>query len=130
MIYLDACALIKLLIPEPESVALADYLAVVPEPLVTSELSTVELHRALTRLEAGDELHDAADAVLGDLLRLPLGPAVSSAARLPGRHLRSLDALHLATARELAGPLTELITYDKRLAEHAAAAGVTVTAPS
>lgn len=130
MIYLDACALIKLLVPEPESVALADYLADVPESLATSELSTVEVHRALTRLETGPELHDLADTVLAGFLLLPLSPVVAIAARLPGQHLRSLDALHLATAQELAQPLTELVTYDKRLAERAQSHGITVTAPA
>lgn len=130
MIYLDACALIKLLIPEPESIVLADYLAEATEPLATSELSTVEVHRALTGLEVDPDLHGVADALLEDFLRLPLGPVVNSAARLPGQHLRSLDALHLATAQQLARPLTELITYDKRLADHATVAGVRVAAPA
>ncbi|MGH3728452.1 MAG: hypothetical protein ACRDTU_06830 [Micromonosporaceae bacterium] len=69
------------------------------------------------------------DSLLTDSLRLPLGPVVGAASRLAGERLRSMDALHLATAQQLAQPLTELITYDERLASHAAAAGLTVTAP-
>lgn len=129
MIYLDSCALIKLVIPEPESEALADLLGAAAEPLVTSELSTVEVHRALVRLDATDDQHDMADAVLARFIKFPLSTVIPSAARLPGRHLRSLDALHLATAQHLA-QLTELVTYDFRLAEHATAAGLTVSAPS
>ena len=51
------------------------------------------------------------------------------AAVLPGKHLRSLDALHLATARMLGQTLTQFITYDKRLARAARDAGLPVVTP-
>ncbi|WP_086826710.1 type II toxin-antitoxin system VapC family toxin [Allokutzneria sp. NRRL B-24872] len=129
MIYLDACALIKLVLVEDGSVALAEHLQVFTEPLATSELSEVEIHRALIRLEADEDQHMLADQILAGFIRFPLGVIVAEARRLPGQHLRSLDALHLATAIELAQPLTEFITYDKRLAEHARAAGLPVASP-
>ena len=47
----------------------------------------------------------------------------------PDRLLRSLDAIHLATARLLGPELTALVTYDERLAKAAADAGVSVLAP-
>jgi len=44
--------------------------------------------------------------------------------------VRSLDAIHLATALRLGRQLTSFVTYDKRLADAAAAVGLTVHAPS
>jgi hypothetical protein len=54
---------------------------------------------------------------------------VRSAIVEPGRLLRSLDAIHLATARLLGPELTALLTYDDRLAKAAADAGIPVLAP-
>jgi predicted nucleic acid-binding protein len=130
VIYLDSCAIIKLVVPEAESVALADYLDTLTEPLATSELSTVEVHRQLIRIGDDEQLHAVADAVLAGLIPLALAPVIATAARLPGQHLRSLDALHLATAYQFAQPLSAFITYDKRLGEAATAAGLTVTGPA
>jgi hypothetical protein len=47
----------------------------------------------------------------------------------PDRLLRSLDAIHLATARLLGAELTALLTYDDRLAKAAVDAGIPVFAP-
>ena len=47
----------------------------------------------------------------------------------PDRLLRSLYAVHLATARLLGPELTALLTYDARLAKAAADAGIPVLAP-
>ncbi|MGW0518154.1 type II toxin-antitoxin system VapC family toxin [Crossiella sp. NPDC003009] len=127
MIYLDSCALIKLILPEPLSEDLFTYLDSRTEPLVSSELAVVEVHRALTRVEAGDDARTLADEILDNITQLPLAPVVRAAAALPDRYLRSLDALHLATALRV--PTTRFVSYDRRLNEAAAKAGLTVRAP-
>jgi predicted nucleic acid-binding protein len=48
---------------------------------------------------------------------------------VPPPRLRTLDAIHLATALDLADSLSTLLTYDKLLAEAARAAGLTVLSP-
>lgn len=50
------------------------------------------------------------------------------AARLPGR-LRSLDAVHVASAALLGSELIALVTYDQRMADAARSAGLPVTMP-
>jgi predicted nucleic acid-binding protein len=54
---------------------------------------------------------------------------IDVAARLPGASLRSLDALHLATAEAVRPALAWFVTYDKRLAEAASQHGFAVAAP-
>lgn len=129
MIYLDSSAILKLVVPEPESAALFGFLDDHETVLTSSELATVEVHRALHRMghQESHTLHGVAATVLQRLEQLPLAPAIVVAARLPGS-LRSLDALHLATALRLPS-LVALVTYDRRLADHAVAAGVPVEMP-
>jgi predicted nucleic acid-binding protein len=129
VIYLDSSAIFKLVVPEPESAALFTFLDAQDTVLASSELATVEVHRALLRTNRpeGHELHDIADTVLEHLERLPLASVIRSAALLPG-DLRSLEALHLASALRLPS-LSALVTYDRRLAEHAVVAGLPVESP-
>jgi predicted nucleic acid-binding protein len=47
----------------------------------------------------------------------------------PDRGLRSLDAIHLATARVLVPELDGLVTYDERLRKAATDAGLPVISP-
>lgn len=130
MIYLDSSAIFKLVVAEPESAALFTFLDNQDTVLASSELATVEVHRALLRTGRpdGHELHDVADSVLEHLQRLPLASVIRSAGLLPG-DLSILDALHLASALRLPPP-TALVTYDHRLAEHAVAAGLPVESPA
>lgn len=129
MIYLDSCAAIKLLVPEPESATLVDWLtAHESEVIISSGLIRVELHRALHRISAADEVVDQAEQLLDGLHLRPVDAVLQLAAELDGQHLRSLDAIHLATALSATSSPT-FVTYDTRLAEHATRAGLTVTAP-
>lgn len=130
MIYLDTAALVKLLRPEPESDALADWLAERPGVLlVTSVLAEVELPRALRRTTP-DLLSQVPD-LLARLARREIDePVRRAAAGYADSALRSLDAIHLATAMSLAGrDLTAFVTYDRRLLGAAAAANLPVAAP-
>ena len=54
----------------------------------------------------------------------------STAEVIGGRMLRSLDAIHLATAHELRAELTAFVCYDKRLGDSAQALGLPVEAPA
>ncbi|GAA0521791.1 ribonuclease VapC [Saccharopolyspora subtropica] len=130
MIYLDSCAAIKLIIPEPESEALIEWLESHDEPLISSRLLRVELHRALTRLAVASSVRNAADEFLDGLLLRPVDPVLATAAAFDGTHLRSLDAIHLATALDARIALTAFVTYDKRLADAATEAELPVEAPA
>ncbi|MGH3515905.1 MAG: type II toxin-antitoxin system VapC family toxin [Haloechinothrix sp.] len=129
MIYLDSCAAIKLVLPEPESAALVDWLEQTGEPIMSSGLLRVELHRALTRVSAGPEAREQANALLNGVHLRPVDAILERAAALDGMHLRSLDAIHLATALS-PGTRPTLVTYDQRLASHATEAGLTIAAPT
>ncbi len=132
MIYLDACALVKLVVTEQESAALRAHLAKRSQVGIvgfSSELTQVEVRRTLIRRNEDAARHEHADAVLRTYAKLPIAPVLVAAGRLPQQHLRSLDALHLATAASLGKALTEFITYDRKLGKFAEDAGLPVVAP-
>lgn len=130
MIYLDTSALVKLLFEEPESLALAEWLTSrVDVPKVSSDLSTVELLRTCQRIDDG--ALDDARRLLGGIDLLPLDHVVvEQAATISPRELRSLDAIHLASAISLRAELTNFVAYDSRLISAAAAAGLRVISPT
>jgi predicted nucleic acid-binding protein len=125
--YLDSSALVKLAVREPESLALRRYV-VGRRPLVSSALVRTEVARALLPLGAAALRHG--DAVLAriDLVRVS-DRILSAAGVLLPHDIRSLDAIHLATARELGGDLGRLITYDERMAAAGRSLGLTVVQP-
>src|SRR5262249_27783354 len=116
--------------PEAESAALAVFLAArVATPLVSSALLCPELVRAVSRHRP--ELAGRAVALLQRIMTVPLGnDVVRSAATIGAPSLRTLDAVHLATAAIVASQLDAFVTYDKRLAEAAAGIGLEVATPS
>lgn len=128
MIYVDTSALLKLVKPESGSEALATYLHDETD-LVSSALLAVEARRGVLRnaperLPRLDLLLDRVDTVEIS------APVLESASRLPDPLLRTLDAIHLATALLLGDELDALLTYDVRLAEAARALGLATAAPS
>jgi predicted nucleic acid-binding protein len=129
VIAFDTSALVKLVIEEPETHALGTWLrSRGHEPWVASELCRVEVVRAVTRAEpaavgAARELLDGLDLV--PLSRGLLGEA----AALSPPSLRSLDAIHLATAMTLGPELEALLVYDQRLAAAATRAELPVAYP-
>jgi predicted nucleic acid-binding protein len=129
VIYLDASALMKLVRREAETDALCEWLDLHgAQPVVSSELGRVEVLRAARR--AGDPVMAEARAVVGDLDLIPLDRAVQDVAcDIGDRSLRTLDALHLASALLLGDVLTAFVAYDHRLADGARAAGLVVAAP-
>ena len=128
MTYADTSALMKLLIAEAETSALADFLTNVEDRTTSSELTITELLRTVTR--AGVDA--AATALLLrqlDLLAIDEA-SLWRAGRLPSppeTSLRSADAIHIVAAMELGE--SEFLTYDRRQAQAAAERGFTVVAP-
>ncbi|MEI6454129.1 MAG: type II toxin-antitoxin system VapC family toxin [Actinomycetes bacterium] len=129
MIYLDSSALLKLIVEEPESATLAAWLAeYLGVPVVSSELARLEVLRACRRV-APLALSRARELLSGvDLVPLS-GPVIEAAAELEGESLRSLDALHLASALAIKATLEAFVAYDSRLQSAAAAAGLPTSAP-
>jgi len=126
--YADASALVKLVVREPESKALRDYLVTRREPL-TSRVAAVEVRRAIGRV-VDDPNEDALAAVWERVDVVELDAQIADvAARIGPRDLRSLDAIHLASAMAVVDRLDAFVTYDARLADAARELGLTVIAP-
>lgn len=128
--YVDTSAALKLLLDEEHS---TDLYAVFEGtrgtiPWVSSEILRLELMRTVRRvapvilLEALDTLEHLGFVSLA-------GDVVDAAVREPDPVLRSLDALHVATARLLGDQVEAFVTYDRRQAAAAAAAGLPVLSP-
>lgn len=129
MIYVDSCAVVKLIHNEEHTRALKAHLASSLVEIVSSELTKVEVCRTMIRLRQRETTREVTDKVLARVAKLPVEPVLDIAADLDGPTLRSLDALHVATARMLGPAVTEFITYDKRLAKAATDAGLPLTMP-
>ena len=129
MIYLDSSALLKLVRAEEHSADLVAWLADRPDvPLVSSALASVEVLRTCRRID--ERLLDQGRAVLAVLDTVPVDDEIlEAAAELPGPGLRSLDALHLASALALDPDLETFVAYDARLAAAAGDAGLAVARP-
>lgn len=127
-IYLDSSAIVKLVVREPESAALRRYLRR-RRPLISSALAQTEVARALLPL-GSDVLARGQDVLTRiDLARVN-DRVLSAAGSMLPETIRSLDAIHLATAQQLGGALTRIVTYDDRMARGAQALGLPVAAPS
>jgi predicted nucleic acid-binding protein len=127
--YLDTSAAIKLLAEESHSSAFCRFYDNSDGATwVTSALLRVELVRTIRRAmpEAESDARDLLEAF--DFIAID-DPVIEAAMNEPGRMLRSLDAIHLATARALGDDLAGLATYDDRLATAAVAAGIPVIDP-
>lgn len=126
--YLDSSALVKLAVREPESTALRRHLRR-KWPLITSALSRTEVARAL--LPFGPDAVARGDEVLRRLEVIRINDRILRAAgALLPLELRSLDAIHLATAIEIGADLARVCTYDERMAAAAVDLGLAVVAPS
>ncbi|HEX2223385.1 MAG TPA: type II toxin-antitoxin system VapC family toxin [Thermoanaerobaculia bacterium] len=129
LLYLDSSALVKLVLPERETAALR---SILPRfaGLVSSALAEVEVYRAIWRVSSNPKTRQNAGQVLARVNLLDLdNPILSMASALEPKTLRSLDALHLASALSLGTDLQALVTYDARLAEAARQTGLEVLAP-
>jgi predicted nucleic acid-binding protein len=126
--YLDSSAIVKLAVREPETDALRRHLRR-RRTLITSALARTEVLRAL--LPAGEGAMAAGQRVLSriDLVRVN-DQVLGGAGVLLPIELRSLDAIHLATAGRIGRDLGEIVTYDQRMAFAAQQMGFKVSSPA
>ncbi|WP_018156805.1 type II toxin-antitoxin system VapC family toxin [Demetria terragena] len=126
LVYADTSALGALLVAQPETQALVDWLDQTPSRLVSSDLLETELRRMAMR-QGRDQAK--VTAILDGVSLAALDRATyRSAGFLPMPYLRTLDALHLEAAMRL--DAEAILTYDNRLAEAARSAGLDVIAPA
>jgi predicted nucleic acid-binding protein len=129
LLYLDSSALVKLVVAEPETPALLEFLAEWPHR-VSSALARVEVLRAVRRTEAGPAVRRRATRVLARVALVRIDePVLAAAARVAPPQLRTLDAIHVATARSLEG-IAGIVTYDARLGRAASRARLKVWSPA
>jgi len=131
VIYLDSSAIVKMIRREAESRDLVEWLNRRNEPAVTSVLAEVEVPRALRR---SSPAHVAAiAAVLARISRIEMDAAVrATAGAYVTDALRSLDAVHLATAEVLVASgksVSAFVTYDTRQAGAVEPTGIRVETP-
>jgi predicted nucleic acid-binding protein len=148
VLYLDTSALVKLAVAETETAALTEVLGRDSGDLFTSVIGGTELARALHARAANAMGLDAARFAdqarriahpNGHMLQFrdfavrlaPLTPAIAlhAGSLAPGQPLRSLDALHLATALAMGPTLIAVVTYDARMIEAAHHLGLPVASP-
>ena len=130
-LYLDSSAIVKLVKLEPESSALRRFLKRHrADGRVTSSLARVEVVRAVA--PGGAEAVAHARRQLARIDQLNLDPTLlDAAAALPTTAvLRSLDAIHIASALAIGADLRAIVTYDERMTSAAAAEGMVTEAPA
>jgi uncharacterized protein len=128
MIYLDTSAALKLVMPEAETEGLELWIAErATVPRISSRLLRIEMLRSVAR--TAPQRMSRANVVLSAVALVSMDDVASAAEDVGDRTLRSLDAIHLATAQELRSELTAFVCYDKRLRESARALGLPVEAP-
>lgn len=127
MIYLDASALITLICDREHAAALRSFIGSRPGmPMATSTVGLVETVRTLDRI--GDYPNAMPDLV-GRFTEILLTEEIrDAAAGLPGR-LRTLDAIHVASAEVVGSVLDALVSYDRRMLDVARAVGLPTSAP-
>ncbi|HTY26919.1 MAG TPA: type II toxin-antitoxin system VapC family toxin [Mycobacterium sp.] len=129
-LYLDTSALVKLVVAEVESEALASYLrGFADDVLFTAALARTELLRAVA--DGGVTAITDARSLLDSLDTVTLSRSLlDHAGTLPPVRLRALDAIHLAAAQRAGPSLRGVVTYDTRMADAAAALGMPAVGPA
>jgi predicted nucleic acid-binding protein len=129
LVYLDSSALVKLMVAEPESRALMARLPAWPQR-VSSALALTEVPRALGRAGFGADARRRARDVLARMALVDVDRRIlAAAAALEPRALRTLGAVHLATALAVREDLDAVVTYDRRLRIAAEGADLPVVTP-
>lgn len=126
MLYLDSSAIVKLVARERETPDLVEVVRADPA-VISSALAWTEVIRAVRRARGPIA---RASGVLDGIAFVPIDEGIlRAAADLEPVGLRTLDAIHIATALSLGDDIARLVAYDRHLAEAAAAAGIPVVAP-
>lgn len=127
MIYLDASALVALISARQYAHPLREFLAGRPAtPMATSTLGFIETVRTLDQI--GDFPTLMQDLV-GGFTEILLTDEVRDAAALLPSGVRTLDAVHIASAQIVGAALDVLVTYDKRMIEVARSVSLPVATP-
>jgi predicted nucleic acid-binding protein len=126
--YLDSSAFLKLLFTEPESAALTNWVQAWPQQ-TSSRLLRLESFRAVRRYRP-DLLGELRILLTGVDLVSVSDDLLETAASLEPLALRSLDAIHIATALTFMEDLGALVTYDRRMIEAAEHLGLPVASPA
>ena len=130
-LYVDSSALLKRVLVEQESSAVRSLLRqsnAAGDLLTASSLAWLEVWRALRRSGIAN-VSSVVPRALAGIAEFPLSDSVLVRARQAGSEgLRTLDAVHLASA--IAVGADSVLTYDDRLAESVAGAGIAVVSPS
>jgi len=130
LLYLDSSAIVKLIAHERETGALISLVAQHSD-CASSALARVEVLRAVGRAGLGEAGLERARTVLEGLGLVAIDDSVLDAAsKVVPRSLRSLDAIHLATALELSEELGALVSYDDRLLAAAQGLGLETLSPA
>ena len=129
--YVESTALVKRVLEEPGSAALARWLEGLLDAggsFFTSDLGRTEAYRAVAR---NDPLAlPGARVILDSLLRVRVGEQTYVVAmELGPAVLRTLDALHIAVVLGLDGRCAGIVTYDRRLVEAAEIVGIRTVSP-
>jgi hypothetical protein len=129
LVYLDSSALVQLVVAEPESSALADFLRDRSER-VSSAVALTEVPRALRRAGFGASERRRSREVMARIALVDVDRRIlAAAAVVDPPALRTLDAIHLATALAVREDLAAIVTYDRRLAAAAERVHLEVSAP-
>ena len=129
LVYLDASALVKLVVEEAETAALLDYLRDEPR-LVTSGFADVEVPRAIRLVDPDEGVQERARELVSRCDRIETDSEIRRVATsVDPPPLRTLDAIHLASALRVREALDASVIYDRRLGEAAAEAGLEIVAP-
>jgi predicted nucleic acid-binding protein len=127
-LYLDSSAFVKVVVEEAESAALRTYLAATDARRVSSALLRAEALRAVRHL-GPDALATTRDGLRRvDLIGID-DRILDAAGILEPRVLRTLDAVHLATALAIGDDLDAIVTYDERMIAAARQMGLTAATP-
>ena len=129
-LYLDSSAIVKLVQREAESNALRRFLRRHRDDRrVTSALARVEVVRAISGGGPAAVAHARRQLARVDEIAIDRDLLDTAATIAPGERLRSLDAIHLASAQALAPDLRAVVTYDQRMAAAGHTLGMTIEAP-
>ncbi len=127
-LYLDSSAFVKLVVEEAESATLRTFLTGRDSRRVSSALLRTETLRAVRHL-GPDALATAREGLRRvDLIGMD-DRILDAAGTLEPQVLRTLDAIHLATALAVGDDLEAIVTYDQRMVDAARLIGLTTATP-
>jgi uncharacterized protein len=127
-LYLDSSAFVKVIVEEPGSIALREYLAAESARFVSSALLRTEAQRAVR--QQGPEVRGAVRAGLRRIELIAIDDRILDAAgTLEPQILRTLDAIHVASALAVGDDLVAIVTYDGRMIDAAGQLGLPTATP-